>query len=137
MTPKALPHRLRNGQCRECGKYDLSSAPRTCVRCALEVMSGIRYEVVDAPNRLFEVRGWELWRTAAADMASGRLRADRFHLYVGHNDGAPLERPEGLPPGLDSALTYSAAQALAADLQQRYPQVWVVTTLGSWNTIRA
>jgi hypothetical protein len=135
---KILPHRLQNGRCRDCSMFDPSSAPATCTRCSLEIMGRLGYVVVEeSPARLWTVRNYELWRVAGGDQVSGRLQADRFYLYVGHNDGGPLEPPPDLVSESHCQTDRIAARALAAELVKRYPQVWVVTTVGSWNAIKA
>lgn len=133
---KVLPHRLRDGRCRDCGTFDASSSPDTCTRCSLEIMGNLGYQVAEAPQRLWQVYERELWRVAGTDQVSGKLRSDRFHAYVGINDGAPLEPPEGPIPGAWIQGSRNAARLLSEQLQDRYPQVWVVTTVGSWNAVR-
>lgn len=135
---KALPHRLRDGRCRDCGMLEFSSAPATCCRCALELMAELGYQVIEEdPVRLFEQHLLELWRQPAADMRNNIIKADRFQVYVGHNDGGSLVRPiDDVIPGAWQLATRPAAQRLAQDLLARYPQVWVVTTVGSWNAVK-
>lgn len=115
---------------------DATSAPDGCTRCALERYSTRGYTVVADPVYRFEVHGMELWRVVARDLRSGAIRSDRFYLYVGLDDGGPLD----LPTDADRATWVfpgaAGAQTIARALTQRYPQVWVVTTVGCWNAVR-
>lgn len=138
---KQLPHRIehgrRAGQCRDCGHHDAYSAPDTCPRCALERMTDLGREVVTDPQGLLEHYGTELWRQPAADLTSGAVKSGRFYIYVGHGDGGSLGLPMGdLSPGGWEVATSRAAMNTAAALLQRYPQVWIVTTVGCWNAAR-
>lgn len=133
---KPLPHRKSTGECRDCGMIQPSSAPTTCCRCALEIMSNAGHHVQLSPAQLFADFGWEMWRVAAHDMRRGKLKSDRFHLYVGHADGGPLEPAPAEIVGDWQVPTRVAAQALGGHLADRYPQVWVVTTVGSWNAVK-
>jgi len=133
---KTLPHRLRDGRCRDCGKSDATSAPDSCTRCALERYSTRGYAVVADPVTRFEVQGVELWRIVAQALRSGRIRSDRFYLYVGFDDGDPLDLPTDGDCNTWVFPGAAGAQAIARALTQRYPQVWVVTTVGCWNAVR-
>jgi hypothetical protein len=134
---KALPHRLRDGRCRDCGQYDLRSAPDTCTRCAIERMTDHGYEIIVNPVAQFIHVNDEMWRVAAHMLLDGSIKSGSFYLFVGHNDGGSL----GLPMGDMSPAQWEVANARVATetaeaLTQRYPQVWVVTTVGCWNAVR-
>lgn len=132
---KALPHRLRDGRCRDCGHHDSYSAPDTCARCALDRMRERGYGVVLDPVLRFD-RGGELWRQTAMGIRNGGIRSGRFYVMVGHNDGGSLGLPMGdLSPAEWEAVTAQGAHRTARGLTQRYPQVWVVTTVGCWNAV--
>ncbi len=131
---KVLPHRLSGGRCRDCGRHDARSAPDTCPRCAVERYGDVGFFVIVNPVAAFEEHGRELWRQVSQQLRSGQLRSDRFYLFVGHGDGGPLERP--LDELLDNERAFAHAQAAhetGLDLTRRYPQVWVVTTVGCWS----
>lgn len=133
---KILSHRLRDGRCRDCGTFDSGSAPLSCPRCALEVMRELGHPILIDPRAAFAA-GHELWRWVVADLQAGIIKADRFFVYVGHDDGEPLGLPEeGVVPGGSTRMTRPGIQALATDLTARYPGVWVVTTVGCWNAVR-
>lgn len=134
MSTKALPHRLRDGRCRDCGHYDSYSAPDTCTRCALERMSERGYEIVN-PIQRWMAFGEELWRHVHQGILIGSIKSGRFYTKVGHNDGGPLITPlaDCAPWEFPTAL---AAHRGAQLLTERYPQVWVVTTVGCWNAVR-
>lgn len=131
---KVLPHRLADGRCRDCGRLVAGSAPETCTRCALERYGDVGFFTIANPVVAFEEQGRELWRQVAQQLRAGQLRADRFYLFVGHDDGEPLERP--LDELLDNERDFAHAQTAhetGLDLTRRYPQVWVVTTVGCWS----
>jgi hypothetical protein len=133
---KVLPHRLglgpREGQCRDCGRLVVTTAPDSCARCALERYSDQGFVTVTNPVVLFEEQGWELWRGVAQDLPAGQIAVNRFYLWVGHGDAGPLERaPDELVPEREFAHASRAHQA-GVDLTGRYPQVWVVTIVGCW-----
>lgn len=133
---KILPHRLAGGRCRDCGQYDAYSAPENCPRCAFERFRDAGFFTILDPVSAFENQGRERWRTVAQQLRSGRIRSGRFHLFVGHDDGGPLEPvlPEVLPAGQVPVSDWSSdAYATATALTGRYPQVWVVTTIGCWS----
>lgn len=130
---KALPHRLRDGRCRDCGHHDAYSAPDTCSRCAVQRMAERGYRVEPDPVRRFDHYGHELWRAVAHGIRSGAVKSGRFYVYVGHNDGGALELPLGdLAPGGWELPAARVAHTLAQAMTQRYPQAWVVTTVGCW-----
>lgn len=133
---RILPHRLRDGRCRDCGRLDATSAPDTCPRCALERYSSRGYSVVADPVDRFEVQGVELWRIVSQALRSGVIRSDRFYLYVGFDDGAPLDVPTDGDRDAWVFAGAAGAQTIARALTQRYSQVWVVTTVGCWNAVR-
>jgi len=135
---KILPHRIptgrRLGQCRDCGQYDANSAPNTCARCAIERYQAAGFFILTDPVAAFEIQGRELWRSVAQQLRSGQIRSDMFYLFVGHDDGEPMEQPpdELLPPQRAFAHARRAHEA-ATGLTARYPRVWVVTTVGCWS----
>lgn len=134
---RTLPHRLRDGRCRDCGTYTVSTSPQTCIRCSVQIMQELGHSVLVSAVAAFERDESELWRQVAADIRTGQILADRFYVYVGHNDGGPLQRPvDDLLPGAWQQGTRSAIQAVAEDLIPRYPEVWVVTTVGCWDVWR-
>ncbi len=134
---RPLPHRLAGGQCRDCGQYDSWTAPDTCQRCAIDRMEDRGYEVVRDVVGQYERYATEMWREAAAGIKSGAIKSGRFYLMIGHNDGGPLTLPMGdLSPADWEIAGARRAQALALDLAERYPQVWVVTTVGCWAAVR-
>lgn len=139
------PHRLssgpRAGQCRDCGGYDAFTAPQTCCRCALERYDELGYQVVLDPKARLERYAEEMWRQVALQIFTGSVRSDRFYVFVGHNDGGPLVLPpeDEAAQGLDVWAMPGAHTAHATAkylLEQRYPQAWVVTTVGCWNVAR-
>jgi hypothetical protein len=133
MRWKVLPHRLSDGRCRDCGTYSAYSAPQSCCRCGLERFADDGCTVQPNPVAAFQA-GYELWRTVAIDLTSGKLKSGSFYPYIGHNDGAPLEPPMGdLDPADWQVDLASLAHELGLALALRYPQVWVVTTVGCWN----
>lgn len=134
---RPLPHRKSTGQCRECGTYDAQGAPGSCCRCALERMDDRDYQVIVDMTRRWMSMGDELWRQVHPDILTGAIKSDRFYLYVGHNDGGSLGLPMGdLTAQQWAVLDARTAHATAQALTQRYPQVWVVTTVGCWNAVR-
>ena len=136
MSRRVLPHRLRDGRCRDCGKIDNSSAPGGCCRCAVERHRERGYPVVtDALDR-FDNHAVELWRRVAADLRSGAIRSDRFYLYVGHGDGGSLDLPTDGDTGTWVFPGAPEAQAIGKALAQRYPDVWIVTTVGCYSAVR-
>lgn len=136
---KDLPHRLsadhptRAGQCRDCGWLEPGSAPDTCARCAMQRYAAQGFFVLANPVLAFEQQGRELWRGVAKDLRAGQIATNRFYLWVGHGDGGPLERAsdEVLPER--EFIEATVAHETALDLTRRYPQIWVVTTVGCWN----
>lgn len=135
---KVLPHRiptgLRAGQCRDCGQHDPTAAPETCPRCALERYSDLGYDTIVNPVVAFEDQGREQWRVIAQQLRAGRLRSGSFYIFVGYGDGGPLERPvDELADVTREWSCADMAHETALDLVRRYPQVWVVTTVGAWN----
>lgn len=136
------PHRLdggpRAGQCRDCGTYDMSSAPLTCCRCALERYGALGHEIIVNPVAQFVHVNDEMWRQVTQDLSGGVIRSDRFYIYIGHNDGGPLTLPAGGVAGFE-AEGWATPDAPGAHvsakylLENRYPQAWVVTTVGCWN----
>ncbi len=135
---KVLPHRItegrRAGQCRDCGRQDVASAPNTCPRCMIERYGDRGHFTIVDPVSAYEVQGRELWRQVAHDLRAGQLRSDRFYIWIGHGDGGPLERP--LDELLDNEREFGNARVAhetALDLTCRYPQVWVITTVGGWD----
>jgi hypothetical protein len=134
---KILPHRLRDGRCRDCGMHDTYAAPDSCPRCALERMRERGYPIVREPVVQFLVMGDEMWRRAAEGIKTGTIKSDRFYVMIGHNDGGTLLPPIGeLVPNNGEMSSAKAAHLVAASLTQRYPQAWVVTTVGCWNAVR-
>lgn len=134
---RARPHRLRNGQCVDCGHHDSYSAPDTCPRCALDRMHEQGHGVAPDPVRQFELFGSEMWRQVATGITNGSIKSGRFYLFAGYHDGGALE----LPMGDVSAAQWETASARTAQasgeaLTDRYKQVWVVTTVGCWNVIK-
>jgi hypothetical protein len=95
------------------------------------------YEIVVNPIAQFVHVADEMWRHAATGIQNGSIKADRFYIMVGHNDGGSL----GLPMGDLTAAEWEissarTAQRVARTMTGRYPQVWVVTTVGCWNAAR-
>lgn len=133
---KILPHRLRDGRCRDCGMSDATAAPDTCPRCALERYSSRGYSVVADPVARFEIQGVEQWRIVAQALRAGTIRSDRFYLYVGCDSDDPLDRPTDGDRNTWVFPGAAGAQTIARALTQRYSQVWVVTTVGCWNAVR-
>lgn len=137
MSAKVLPHRLADGRCRDCGQHHSYSAPDNCTRCAIDRMRERGYGIVPHPVWQFEQAGSELWRHAAQGIRNGSIKSGRFYVMVGHNDGGSLGYPMGdLAPGEWETGTAATAHRIARGLIQRYPQVWVVTTVGCWNAAR-
>jgi hypothetical protein len=133
---RAMSHRLADGRCRDCGKHDSYSAPDSCPRCALDRMGDRGYEIVVNPVAQFVHVNDEMWRQVAADIQSGAIKSDRFYILVGHNDGGSLGLPMGdLSPKQWEVASAQTAHRTARSLIQRYPQVWVVTTVGCWNAV--
>jgi hypothetical protein len=133
---KALPHRLADGRCRDCGQHDSYSAPDTCPRCTIDRMRDRGYEIVVNPVAQFVHVNDEMWRQVAADLQSGAIKSGRFYIVVGHGDGGSLGLPMGdLSPKEWEVATARTAHDTARLLTQRYPQVWVVTTVGCWNAV--
>lgn len=135
---KVLPHRIpsgrREGQCRDCGQHDPTAAPRTCTRCSLEFYGDLGYDTIVNPVTAFEDQGRELWRVIAQQLRAGQLRSGQFYVFVGHGDGGPLERPLDELQSNEQVIAYAdIAHETALDLTRRYPQVWVVTTVGAWH----
>lgn len=135
---KVLPHRLssgiREGQCRDCGHHDPTSAPDTCPRCALERYGDEGYDTIENPVAAFELQGREKWRVVSRQLRSGQLRSGRFYLFVGHDDVDVLERPASELFDADREWEIAdLAHETGLDLTRRYRQVWVVTTVGAWN----
>lgn len=135
---KVLPHRIpggaREGQCRDCGQYDYTSAPETCARCAIERYSDAGFYIIVNPVSAFELQGRELWRKVSRQLRTGQLRSERFYLFVGHNDGAPLQRPLTELLDIEREIAFAdVAHETGLDLTRRYQQVWVVTTVGGWD----
>lgn len=134
---KHLPHRLGNGKCRDCGQFDSRSAPASCARCALDRMRDDGHEIVVNPVAQFVHVNDEMWREVAAALMGNRFKSDRFYIVVGHNDGGSLSLPMGdLQPAQREVSNARTAQLTAQDLTARYPQVWVVTTVGCWNAVQ-
>lgn len=134
---RILPHRLPDGRCRECGHHDSFSAPDICCRCALDRMRERGYPIAADPVSQFERFGSEMWRQVATGIRNGSVKSDRFYVFVGYRDGGPLELPMGdLSAGQWEVASARTAHATAQALTARYPQVWVVTTVGCWNAVR-
>lgn len=133
---RPLPHRLRDGRCRDCGQHSPYSAPNGCCRCALERMAERGYQVVDDPAGRFLHLIEERWRLVAAGLSSGRIRSDRYYLYAGMDDGGPLDLPTDGEIGTWTFADAHTAHSIALALLERYEQVWVVTTVGCWNAAR-
>jgi hypothetical protein len=135
---KILPHRVpagrRAGQCRDCGQYDITAAPDACTRCALERYQEAGFFTIRDPVAAFEIENRERWRQVAQQLRTGRVRADLFYLFVGLDDGGPLEPPpDELLPRERAFAHASRAHEAGMVLTARYPQVWVVTTVGCWS----
>lgn len=131
---RPLPHRTGRGACRECGMFDLYSAPDNCARCALARYAERGYRIVGDPVYLLERELQLMWTRIAHDLSRGSLRSGSFCVYVGYGDGAELVPPNGdLSPREREFVSHRAAQAAGQALLQRYPQVWVMTTVGGWN----
>lgn len=134
MLVRPLSHRLSCGRCRDCGYYDSFSAPDGCTRCAVDRMREHGHEIVVNPVAQFAHVADELWREVAAGIQNGSIKSDRFYIMVGHNDGGCLSPPLGdLSPGDWEVGNARMARTIAVGLARRYPQVWVVTTVGCWN----
>jgi hypothetical protein len=130
---KTLPHRLRDGRCRDCGHHDSKSAPDTCPRCTIDVLTEDGYRVELDPGRQF-FAGAEMWHVVAYDLKSGAIKSGRFYVYVGLDDGESLTLPLGeLSPEQWTVPHARTAKAVAQALTERYAQVWIVTTVGCWN----
>jgi hypothetical protein len=133
---RPLPHRLGDGRCRDCGQHDSYTAPDTCARCAIDRMRERGYEIVVNPIAQFVHVNDEMWRLVATGLQDGSIKSDRFYVFIGHNDGGPLELPVGEVSAAQWGFAGAAgAQTVARALTQRYPQVWVVTTVGCWNAV--
>lgn len=134
---RPLSHRLTDGRCRECGQHDSYSAPDTCTRCAVDRMRDREYEIIYNPIAQLVHVNDEMWRQVAQGIQNGSVKAGRFYVFVGHNDGGSLVSPLGdLSPSEWEVPTATHARAAARTLASRYPQVWVVTTVGCWNATR-
>lgn len=140
MNPRwrILPHRIGGpeGPCRDCGRYESYSAPEGCTRCAVERFKDAGFHIMADPVAAFEVMGRERWRVVAQQLRSGQIRSGHFYVFVGHNDGGPLERPpaEVFPAGQAGELAFAKdAYDTGLGLVERYPQVWIVTTVGCWS----
>jgi hypothetical protein len=133
---KVLPHRRTGknaGQCRDCGQYDVRSAPDTCPRCAIESYADQGCTVVLNPVDAFERDGWELWRNVAKQLRQGQIRSDRFYVFIADGDGGPLRRPVDELLDIERELPHClVAHEIGLDLSRRHQQVWIVTTVGSW-----
>lgn len=131
---KVLPHRLSDGKCRDCGRYAAITAPDNCPRCMLELRRDAGFFTIENPVAAFEQQGREMWREVARQLRCGDLRSGRFYLWIGHGDGGPLERPlDELLPNERVFSDATLAHETGLDLTRRYPQVWVVTTVGCWD----
>jgi hypothetical protein len=130
---KVLPHRLADGRCRDCGRLVATTAPQGCPRCAIERAFDEGMFTILNPVVAFEDQGRELWSEVAMKMRSGKIRSGHFYIWIGHGDGLPLEQPiDELLSNEQEFANASTAQETALDLARRYPQVWVITTVGGW-----
>jgi hypothetical protein len=130
MEGAAAPHRRRRGalpRLRQVGGH-------VCARCALERYRDAGFFIITDPVSAFEIQGRERWRQVAQQLRSGQIRSGRFYLFVGHDDGGPLERPLNVLLDSEQEITLaSVAYETGLDLTRRYQQVWVVTTVGCWS----
>lgn len=128
---------MSNGVCYECLQRDLHSAPRNCVRCAMEEAYADDHVVLEWAEivRLHQRREWtpaDLWTEVLHHREQGFQRPNRFYLYAsGHVGHSRLRLVDDHHDGqYDTAW---AAQRAAELRRYRSTEVWVVTYLGAWN----
>jgi hypothetical protein len=125
----SVPSRNSKDRCLECGNYDLARAPRDCVRCGLEDLDKLGYQVFNITelNSIAD-NNPRLWGLVADHYARGWIKERRFYVYVGIGNGAL-----GIPMGNRTAGEHESfldAWLHARDQGPVYEQVWIITSRG-------